>query len=101
MSLTRHQLDRFHELQSERKQLTSKARLLEAEEQVIRAGIVDACKSAGGSLTKFGYRCIVTQRAGQPRYKDELLKRIGADALEKIKSSSPPVDVLTVSAPSS
>lgn len=101
VSITRHQLERFVALQTERRALESKARILEAEEQVIRAALIDVCKKNGNSITKFGYRCIVTQRAGQPRYKDELLKLIGAESLEKMKSKTPAINVLTVSAPSS
>jgi len=101
MALTRHQLERFTALQTERKELESRARMLESEETVIRAAIIDECQKNSGSLTRFGYRCILTQRAGQPRYKDELLKLVGAEALEKMKSRTPPVQVLTVAAPSS
>jgi hypothetical protein len=94
--INKDQLARFVELQQKRRALDRQSKILKREENAIRADIVAECESKGGGFTRFGFRCVLTPRAGRPRWQDEFISRVGAETAAKIEAATPPTMILNV-----
>lgn len=99
MAITREQLERYAELNAKRKKLNREVATIEKEEKAIAAEIKAEAHKKGGSFTRFGFRCILTPRSGQPKWQDEFISRLGSDAAAKIKAATPPQHLLQVHSP--
>lgn len=94
--ITKDQLSRFITLQTKRRALDRESNALKREEEAIKAEIVAECHRKDGGFTRHGYRCVLTPRAGRPRWQDELIARVGAETVAKIQATTPPTHVLSV-----
>ncbi|GAB5402807.1 MAG: hypothetical protein Aurels2KO_10380 [Aureliella sp.] len=96
---TKVQLTRLVELKDKKRKLESEARSFESEIGQLESKVKDHLDSLGKDTAQInGFRC--TREPGQvrPKWKDELTKVLGAEAIAEIVENTPPGTTLTVSA---
>jgi hypothetical protein len=87
------------ELKDKKRKLESEARSFESEIGQIESSVKDHLDALGKDTAQInGFRCTRETGRVNPRWKDELTKVIGSEAINEIVENTPPGIKLTVSA---
>ena len=97
--LTKAEIDRYFELEEERKALARQSKDLQALQDALYEKMFAAVQVKGGderALVTCGYRLAIVQKNGTVAWKQEFVKAAGSAAAEALIASAPKKDELLV-----
>lgn len=90
--VTRAELDRYVQIDAERKRLNREADLLKAQQEELGNKLRQFCRVQGGdalSVERSGYRLSISHVKGSVAWKQEFVRVAGVEAAERIAIAAP------------
>lgn len=90
MRITKTSLDRWRQLQADKKELERKARALDVEAKAIEASAKADLESSGKDhINRGGYRIAWVEGRASIAWKNEFVDKLGAEAAAEIAAKAP------------
>lgn len=97
--LRRDDVERYYELNEQRKNLERQAENIEREQKLIKAKIIAFIKDQGGkslAVAKWGFRLAINLWAGTVKWKDEFIRVASAEEATQLSDAAPKQERLSV-----